>query len=322
MKEIRLEEPKKADVKITNIDELYNSPDVVALKDKIEKITKERKLLWYKGLKIEEWNKKVEKLNKKFGASLGTLEFMHHMAKNKAVGLSPNMLLKRWQDLKNFWEEPKGSQVKTCYVPDIALIHTLLGEDLSGRTIVEVGPGREGVAILAYLASRGAKTIAIDVEHPGDDFLKKYPNVEFINDSWENIEECMKGRKADVIYTHNMHPNPEGGGRFENSKEDFEKHVSEAMDRVLVPGGAYIGHHVEADYVLSYAEDFIKTKGYKTNSFSSPLGSRDYMDDMKREISPKGSIEFSETEVLEKLEESSKKAPFYGYIKVVQKSAG
>lgn len=288
----------KEKIRVTNIDELCHSSEIVALDEKIKK------------LDLEESSGRGKELD---------LLFLRELAVNKAVGLDPETLLKRDRDATSFWKKLEAPEVMRnySYVPDIAIIHTLLGEDLTGRTIVEVGSGDKGQVVLAYLASRGAKVIAVDVKRSDS---PEFPSVEYVYGRWEDIEKHMKGRKVDVIYTHNMHPNPQARGKFENpfdgsDKKDFEKHTAEVMDKILVPGGAYVGHSIGIDYVLNYPEDF-KARGYKHSRFSSNLGTRT---DINWEDSAKRLEKFSKFDILKKAERAAEKVPFYDYIVVDQK---
>lgn len=156
------------------------------------------------------------------------------------------------------------------YVPVIGMVHAICGEDLHGKTIVEIGPGTEGRGALGYFSAHGAHAIGIDPGILGTD--DAFPSVEHVNGCWEDIEEIMNGRKADIIYIHHMHPHPEQGGEFEGEQEKFEKHVTEAMDKVLVPTGAFINHNVWIDFSLD-SQDFERL-GYNKYNFGGSCEGR------------------------------------------------
>ena len=324
---------------IPNIKEMADSPGLADFKAKIEEINKyfPPDQFDYPDLSEEEVDKKrkefiddpdrykrLDEAEKRLGGNLNDLqlhyEFLSAWVENKNVGLDPESLLKTRNDYFGFLREregwKEGKEGGTCYIPDIALIHKLFGDDLSGRTIVEVGPGREGIMVLGYLASCGAKVVAVDVEYPGR-ILEEYPEVEFINGRWENIDKLLKDRKADIIYTHNMYPYPEQGGKFDRDQGAFEEHARQAMDKVLVPGGIYMGHSIESDYVLTYDSmltNFTKQNGYETASFRSctntERGQRQLDEKLKKSFGVDG---------FKRIEECDKKARFYGYIVVAQK---
>ncbi len=169
------------------------------------------------------------------------------------------------------YSEYTGKKSPDLYLPILSLIHKLFGERLEGKTIVEVGCGEHGMFILQYLASKGAKVIAVDLNDQGESIKQQCPNVQFAQGAWEDIAVLIPKDSVDFIYTHYMYPNPQQGGKYNDNKDKFEVVVQEGMDNVLKPAGFYVQHSMETDFVLN-TEEF-KRKGYlEVNVYPPKIG--------------------------------------------------
>jgi hypothetical protein len=321
-------------IRNTDIESFTNSPELIDLNARITELRKsyppsrlnfpnlsneEFRDIWDKYISNPNREKELAEAELKYGGDLLTLETHYEWQRNKNAGLDPDSLTGTRKKIFEFWGEKEDSNISTTYYPDVALITRLYGNNLTGRTIIEVGPGREGISVLAYLASLGANTIAIDIQPFSENFLKEHPNVKFLWGRWENLEKLVKDQKVDLIYTHNMHPNPEAGGEFDDGtnagKKRFEEHTRQIMDRVLKPGGIYMGHHVESDFVLFYPPEYIEQNKYKENSFSQIIE-----DGFQGDIINKRLAKMFGEDECKRLNIEAKLAPFYGSIVLIQKS--
>lgn len=178
-----------------------------------------------------------------------------------------------------------------------------MGEDMRGKTIVEIGPSREGIAVLGNFAKKGALVIAIDVQHPGSDTLEKYPEVKFHKGAWEDISEILEGETVDIIFVHYMHPHPESGGRFERNQEKFEEYITVEMDKLLPKGGIFINQNPDTHARAFIGPDFPESN-YKEESF---IDAKNYFASYK--------LRDNHREELDKYE----KSPGIGRLRIFQK---
>ncbi len=234
------------------------------------------------------WEKEVANLKREIAEKLGaspSIGEMLNQAEQKDFRIDPESLLEEFNAYCAYRGVEAKPDTRTLYLPILAISKTLFEGNLEGKVIVEIGPGREGFFILQYLSQRGADTVGIDVDDPGEGIRGKTPNVKFISGSWEEISGLLPPGSVDMIYTHYMHPHPEQGGKYEHNRKAFEIAAQGEMDKVLKPNGFYVGHSVETDFILP-SEEFEK-KGYQTIRLSLPEINRNdprLSDEIKRKF--------------------------------------
>jgi hypothetical protein len=170
------------------------------------------------------------------------------------------------------WTDRQGEfdyehQYPEYYAYTQSFIETVLGSDLTGRTIVEIGPGANGSIVLSRFAEKGANAIGLDYDVK-EKWKTKHPKVTFIEDRWENITKHLVPQSVDIIYFHCMFPFPEEEGLFENPRvnahsnraqserhyrregnKEFETHVAKATHQLLRPNGIFVhSTPIEPDY--------------------------------------------------------------------------
>ncbi|MCC7004312.1 hypothetical protein IT397_00100, partial [Candidatus Nomurabacteria bacterium] len=218
--------------------ELVNNPRITELKQKLKKykdllqvIQTERSQSGYvfkerRDSELKRW-KEVEN---EVGIDMHSLEVLLRCEINKQAGLNPESLRKIDLEYMNFLgvkNEKSLSRISpyyTAYVPILAMIRSLYGQDLRGKVIVEIGAGHEGRDILAYFASLGAKVIALDVDSTSmisHGREERYKDVESVIGRWENLSSLLNGQTVDIIFTHNMHPHPWVGGDLDNETDQM-----------------------------------------------------------------------------------------------------
>ena len=161
------------------------------------------------------------------------------------------------------------------YVPGTNFLLTVLGEDLTGRRILEVGPRKDGTSILGYLSTQGALGIGLDYRPPES----TQEGVESHMGRWENITDVIEPESLDAIYVVYMHPQPERDGPFGDEEAyvskwseqwdemaprrtqallNFERHIAVEMAKVLKPGGFFIVHNsvYYTEYVVEDPNNF------------------------------------------------------------------
>lgn len=203
----------------------------------------------------------------------GSLSELIETERNKIVGLDTENLKKIREE---YGERYGKEKLETTYLPVIAMIERLLGEDMDGKTIVEIGTSREGFYTLNVFAEKGARTIAIDLNNPSPSTFTDFPEVEFHRGAWENITDILKDQKIDVVYVNYMYTFPEKGGRFEQvhpsqRREEFDAHITAGMDSLLNSGGLYINHNpstIDSAYEGPFST--FEKLGYSKLSFVDP----------------------------------------------------
>jgi len=161
------------------------------------------------------------------------------------------------------------------YAPLLSFINSYLG--FRERTIVEVGPGRDGTKVLKYMASKGTNAIGLDIDIPEE----STEGIRFIQDRWENISQHLNG--IDAIYAVYMHPRPYLGGAFNfedalslfppvradiikerKCRRDFDEHIAIEMSKALKQGGLFMINYVPDDiqYTINNLDVF-KANGFK-----------------------------------------------------------
>lgn len=191
-----------------------------------------------------------------------------------------------------------GSQGGLCdyigeYTTTLSFLISILGPDLAGRSVVEVGTGGDGIKMLGYLASKGATAIGIDCDESLSMKEIDKNRIEFIPGRWENVGSLLEGRKVDAIYVQYMNPKPEVGGVFEDEalifgrwgtryndqplrekrkeiRRAFEIHIAEEMKKVLKKGGLFVLRYgnpkLSKSYWLINCDEF-ESRGYKNYMF-------------------------------------------------------
>jgi hypothetical protein len=208
------------------------------------------------------------------------LEGMIHEGIDR-VGLSPTYISKIEREIS-----PPSSPALSLSVLDytdvMAFIQGVFSEDLSGRTIAEIGMGQIGATMLGYLNRKGAHVIGVDCYYkPTAGDLQAF-GIEFIPDRWERIAGHLGGRDIDLIYTQYMQDNPESGGPLDlfgglyldhggfrdRIRRDFEVHIADQMEQCLKPGGFFVmanhdtGVRTLREYKVTYISEFEK-KGFR-----------------------------------------------------------
>ncbi len=243
---------------IKKLDSILNENDVLRdLKIKIDKYQKRRDEIRGKikdaiqageidpSESCEEKVKRFLELGKEMedetGMRYSELEWFYQREKNKQFGLNSERLEEVRRKLGEFIKYPRSA----AYEAILSIVEIILGENLTGRTIVEVGPGDTGTEALAYFASKGAKAVGLGphrkISHDEEEVHGQ--KVRLTGGNWDNLTEVMGGEKVDIVYYTFMHPSPELGGKFEGDKEGFAKHVIREMYQVLKSGGCCIGHN-------------------------------------------------------------------------------
>jgi len=171
------------------------------------------------------------------------------------------------------------------YAPIISFLKKSYGADISGKKIVEIGAGQNGIMALSYLESIGAEVCAVDCVSTIDDRLAFDSRVEYMVSRWEDIGKRFDKKSVDVIYINYMHPSPQYYGRFDRDRslekkdiDAFEKHIASEMHRILRNDGAYImrkvGYGSHSEYLYHDEKNFDR---YSMKGFDiEKCGEREY----------------------------------------------
>ena len=156
----------------------------------------------------------------------------------------------------------------------------LCQENVSGKRIVEVGPGYAGRFMMDYLTEQGADVSGIDValypDHTGPS-QGRYKAV-----PWESISEGFSPGSVDIIHVSNMYPDPSplqvrkdltGRNLIKRWKAHrylvgYESLVLQQTNNVLKEGGCLVlWHRICSDF--SFNPEIVKKAGYDHRSINS-----------------------------------------------------
>src|SRR3989338_1210043 len=180
----------------------------------------------------------------------------------KSVGLDYDAIDAQGVEIDAFDPEAPGEYFTLqAYAGSVSFLVNVLGQSLEGRTIMEIGTGKDGLSVLAYLSSRGARTIALDCEKQNRESLIRRYAIRTIWGRWENMGNHVESESVDAVYLKFMHNIPEFDGPLFNpeayplgtpyfeeryrvlrqeGKRLFEQHIAASLHRALKPNGLFV----------------------------------------------------------------------------------
>jgi hypothetical protein len=202
---------------------------------------------------------KIKQIEDKYKHNIKTISFLYELEVLKKVGLDTDGLRATIEDMVNTLGIDNRSSIENSYYTSLVSLIRKLMEKIGGKTIVEIGPGSEGVLALKYFQKKGANVIGIDPFSKSDIVIRG---------AWEEIDKILGGKKADVIYFHHMTPVPEGASeRYANDASAYAEHIISEMNKALNDNGVIIQHNIAKipDYHLP--SDIMSNCGYLETSF-------------------------------------------------------
>ena len=131
------------------------------------------------------------------------------------------------------------------YIEVKLLIRDLM-HDFSGKTIIELGPGSRGVDLLYVLSEEAYKVLGVDCTY--DEFpSSSNPKVDLVGSRIESLKNFVDSEIADLVYFHNMHPEPWNLGPF--TREEFDNALPDIVSHALKPEGYFFAHQSFPSYM-------------------------------------------------------------------------
>ncbi|MDO8622860.1 MAG: hypothetical protein Q7R52_01330 [archaeon] len=154
----------------------------------------------------------------------------------------------------------------------------ILNDNISGRRIVEVGPGYAGRFMLDYLTEQGADAWGIDLNSHTDYSGPSHGRYRDI--SWDRISEIFSPESLDIVHVKSMYSDPcpleikkdaQIGNFFQRRKVNkyisgLNSRIVENTHKVLKHRGYFILWHKDDDFNLN--PKFFNKKGYQHERFN------------------------------------------------------
>lgn len=191
----------------------------------------------------EFYDPQMRELQKALGCTFDEFQDLLKRKKNECFGFTPEDVAHVTSLYKDFCEKEYGEKSTKnyaieAYMPLVSVILKTFGHDLRGRTLVEVGPGQDGIYILKFLQSLGATVIGID----SNQYLAFNDIIR--HGLWQELSKTVEPGSADMIFTHHMTPD----SYVDPTEAEKEREMCmREMDTCLKPGGMLLGHRVGSD---------------------------------------------------------------------------